>query len=130
MRKLVVAPLSIAVAALLLAGCGKSSNSGSSAATASPESSAAAGAPAPSATAVSGTVTIENQGIHLTPEAKLELSLVDVTTQPGVTVNKQDFNPPKFPQAFHIPFSASAINPNDLYVLQATMQDNGRTWNT
>ncbi|MGH8191471.1 MAG: YbaY family lipoprotein, partial [Rhodanobacteraceae bacterium] len=131
MRKLVVAPLSIAVAALLLAGCGKSSNSGSSAATTSSESSAAAsGAPAPSATAVTGTVTIQNQGIQLTPEAKLELSLVDVTTQPGVTVNKQDFNPPKFPQAFHIPFSASAINPNDLYVLQATMQDNGRTWNT
>jgi hypothetical protein len=45
-------------------------------------------------------------------------------------VNKQDFNPPKFPQAFRIPFSASAINANDLYVLQATMQDNGRTYTT
>jgi putative lipoprotein len=125
MRKLVVA--SLLVAPLLLAGCGgssESSGSPSAAATASAET------PASAATAVSGTVTVQNPPSAITPEAKLELSLVDVTRQPSVTVNKQDFSPPQFPQAFRIPFSSSAINPNDLYVLQATMQDNGRTYST
>lgn len=127
MRKLAVA--SLLVAPLLLAGCGTSNQSGgSSSATASSPSSA--GAPASAATAVTGTVTVENPPSAITPQATLELSLVDVTQQPGVTVNKQDFNPPKFPQAFRIPFSSSAINANDLYVLKATMQDNGRTYST
>lgn len=126
MRKLVVA--SLLVAPLLLAGCGGSNESGGTSATASSPSSA--GTPASAATAVTGTVTVENPPTAITPEARLELSLVDVTQQPSVTVNKQDFSPPKFPQAFHIPFSPSAINPNDLYVLQATMQDNGRTYST
>jgi putative lipoprotein len=125
MRKLVVA--SLLVAPLLLAGCGGSSESGGSSSAAA---SASAGTPAPAATAVSGTVTVQNPPSAITPEANLELSLVDVTQQPGVTINKQDFNPPKFPQTFRIPFSSSAINPNDLYVLQARMQDNGRTYST
>ncbi|HKU79041.1 MAG TPA: YbaY family lipoprotein [Rhodanobacteraceae bacterium] len=125
MRKLVVA--SLLVAPLLLAGCGGSSESAGSPSAAATTS---AGAPASAATAVSGSVTVQNPPSAITPEAKLELSLVDVTQQPSVTVNKQDFNPPKFPQAFRIPFSSSAINPNDLYVLQATMQDNGRTYST
>lgn len=127
MRKLVVA--SLLVAPLLLAGCGGSNESGGTSpnATSSPSS---AGTPASAATAVTGTVTVENPPTAITPDAKLELSLVDVTQQPSVTVNKQDFNPPKFPQAFRIPFSPSAINPNDLYVLQATMQDSGRTYST
>ena len=129
MRKLVVAPLSVAVAALLLAGCGTSEQNGTSA-SASGSSPAGAAAPAPAATAVTGTVTLGSQDIPVTPQAALELSLVDVTKQPGVTINKQDFNPPAFPQEFHIPFAASAINANDLYVIQATMQDNGRTWST
>lgn len=90
-----------------------------------------AGTPAPAATAVTGTVALEsNSGVQVTPQAKLELTLLDVTQQPGATVNKQDFEAPKFPQSFHIPFSASAINANDLYVLQATMQDGERTWTT
>jgi putative lipoprotein len=128
MRKLVVAPLSVAVAVLLLAGCGGADQSGGSSAAAS--STAASAAPAPAATAVSGTVSLLNQDIAVTQQATLELSLVDVSKQPGVTVNKQDFNPPAFPQAFRVPFSPAAINPNDIYVLQATMQDNERSWST
>src|SRR6185437_11106579 len=88
------------LATLVLAGCGASNSSGSNSSASAAASASGAGTPAPAATAVTG------------------------------TVNKQDFNPPKFPQAFHIPFSASAINANDLYVLQATMQDNGRTYTT
>lgn len=129
MRKLVVvAPL--IVGALLLTGCGTSSQSEGASSAAASSPSAAAGTPAPAATVVTGTVTLQSNSPAVTPQATLELSLVDVTQQPGVTVNKQDFSPPKFPQAFRIPFSPSAINPNDLYVLQATMQDNGRTWST
>lgn len=129
MRKLVAAPLFIT--SLLLAGCGTSNQSGgSSAATGSNTSLASGGTPATTATAVTGTVTVQNPPSAVTPQAKLELSLVDVTQQPGVTVNKQDFNPPTFPQTFRIPFSPSAINANDLYVLQATMQDSGRTYST
>ena len=79
---------------------------------------------------MTGTVTVQNQDIPVTAQATLELSLVDVTQQPSVTINKQDFSPPKFPQEFRIPFAASAINANDLYVVQAVMQDNGRTWST
>lgn len=131
MQKLAVAPLFLAT--LALAGCGASNSSGNNSSAASATTSAAgtgADTPAPAATAVTGTVKLQNAAAEVTPQATLELSLVDVTQQPGATVNKQDFNPPKFPQAFHIPFSASAINANDLYVLQATMQDNGRTYTT
>ncbi|TAN02963.1 MAG: hypothetical protein EPN36_14580 [Rhodanobacteraceae bacterium] len=129
MQKLAVAPLFLAT--LILAGCGSPNSSGGSSSTTSAAAGASqAGAPAPAATAVTGTVTVPNPPSPITSQAKLELSLVDVTAQPAVTVNKQDFAPPTFPQAFHIPFSASAINGNDLYVLQATMQDNGRTYTT
>ncbi|HET9818038.1 MAG TPA: YbaY family lipoprotein [Rhodanobacteraceae bacterium] len=129
MRKLVAA--SLFMASLLLAGCGTSNQSGGTSAVAgSTAPSASAGAPAPAATAVTGTVTVQNPPTAITPQAKLELSLVDVSQQPGITVNKQNFNPPVFPQAFRIPFSPGAINNKDLYVLQATMQDNGRTYST
>lgn len=128
MQKLAVAPLFLAT--LALAGCGASNSSGSNSSASAAASASGPGTPAPAATAVTGTVKLQNAAVEVTPQATLELSLVDVTRQPGATVNKQDFNPPKFPQAFHIPFSASAINPNDLYVLQATMQDNGRTYTT
>jgi putative lipoprotein len=129
MQKLAVAPLFLAT--LVLAGCGASNSSDNNSSAASAAASASgAGAPAPAATAVTGTVKLQDASVQVTPQATLELSLVDVTRQPGATVNKQDFNPPTFPQAFRIPFSASAINPNDLYVLQATMQDNGRTYTT
>jgi putative lipoprotein len=128
MQKLAVAPLFLAT--LVLAGCGASNSSGNSSASSAAASASGAGTPAPAATAVTGTVKLQDASVQVTPQATLELSLVDVTQQPGATVNKQDFNPPTFPQAFRIPFSASAINSNDLYVLQATMQDNGRTYTT
>jgi putative lipoprotein len=129
MQKLAVAPLFIAT--LICAGCGTSNSSGgASSAPGAASTTSQAGMPASAATAVTGTVKLENAATEVSPDAKLELSLVDVTQQPSVTVNKQDFNPPKFPQVFRIPFSASAINPNDLYVLQAEMQNNGRTYNT
>jgi putative lipoprotein len=129
MQKLVVAPLFLAT--LALAGCGASNSSGgSSAGPGAASATSQAGMPASAATAVTGTVKLENADTKISPDAKLELSLVDVSKQPSVAVNKQDFNPPKFPQAFRIPFAASAINANDLYVLQAEMQNDGRVYHT
>lgn len=131
MRKFVVAPLFIAP--LLLAACGSQSGGGESQAPgAAPTATAAApaGTPAPAATAVTGTVKLENPNTTLQPGAKLELSLVDVSEQPGVTVNQQNIDAPKFPQAFRIPFGKSQINPAHLYVLQASMDANGRSWTT
>lgn len=128
MQKLAVAPLFLA--ALVLAGCGTSNSSDNTSSASAVPPGSDVGNPAPAATAVTGTVKLQDASTTVTPQATMELSLVDVTQQPGLTVNKQDFAPPSFPQAFRIPFSASAINPNDLYVLQATMQDNGRTYTT
>lgn len=130
MQKLFAAPLSVAVAALLLAGCGSSNPSGGTEAGSTPAQSTATAAPAPAATAVTGTVLLQDQGIKVTPQATLELALVNISKPPGVTINKQDFSPPAFPQAFRLPFASSAINPNDLYVLQATMHDGERVWST
>jgi putative lipoprotein len=130
MRKLAVAPLFLAT--LVLAGCGASNSSGNDSAvpSAEPSASPSASTPAPAATVVTGTVKLQDPSTVVAPDAKLELALVDVTQQPGVTVNTQDFTPPTFPQAFRLPFAASAINAKDLYVLQATMQNNGRTYST
>jgi putative lipoprotein len=128
MQKFVVAPLFLAT--LALAACGTSNTPGNSASASATPSASDGSTPAPAATAVTGTVKLQDATTQISPEATLELALVDVTRQPGVTVNKQAFNPPAFPQAFHIPFSASAINANDLYVLQATMQNNGRSYTT
>lgn len=128
MQKLAVVPLLLASVAL--AGCGTSNPSGQAQASASASASASAPGtmPVTAATAVTGTVTVPNPPSPITPQATLELSLVDVTQQPGVVVNKQDYAPPQFPQAFRIPFSADAINAKDLYVVQAKMVDGDRTY--
>ncbi|HEU0276514.1 MAG TPA: YbaY family lipoprotein [Rhodanobacteraceae bacterium] len=130
MRKFVVVPLLLAP--LVLVGCGSSSQTAgtSASASASGENESSADAPVSAATAVTGTVALATPGTQIQPGAKLQLSLVDVTQQPGVTVNQQNVNQPQFPQAIHIPFTAGQINGNDIYVLQATMQANGRTWST
>lgn len=130
MRKFVVVPL--LVVPLVLAGCGSSSQpaSTSAGASAAGESASSAGAPVSAATAITGTVALATPETQLQPGAKLQLSLVDVSQQPGVTVNQQNVDAPQFPQAIHIPFTDGQINAKDLYVLQATMEANGRTWST
>src|SRR6185312_11635128 len=88
MQKLAVAPLFVAT--LVLAGCGASNSSGNTSSSSSAPSASEAAPPAPAATAVTGTVKLQDATAAVTPQATLELSLVDVTQQPGVTVNKQD----------------------------------------
>jgi len=116
MRKLV---LPLVIAGLLLGGCGPSTNH------AAPTQQAA---PAP--TAVTGTVTLSDPSAQVAPDAKLDLTLMDVTQQPGVPVNSQTFAPPQFPQQFNIKFNPKQIKQADIYVLEAQMQSGGRVYST
>ena len=116
MRKLV---LPLVIAGLLLGGCGSSSNQ------AAPAQQAA-----PQPTAVTGTVTLADPSVQVAPDAKLELTLMDVTQQPGVPVNSQAFAPPQFPQQFSVSFNPKQIKQSDIYVLEAQMQNSGRTYST
>jgi putative lipoprotein len=122
MRKLV---LPLAIAGLLLGACsGQSNNEGSDTA----NTSQAQQAPAPSA--VTGTVGLADPAVQVTPQAKLDLTLMDVTQQPGVPVNSQSFAPPQMPQQFKIGFDPKQIKASDIYVLQASMENDGRVYST
>ena len=129
MQKLAVAPLLLV--SLALAGCSASNSPGNASAStsAAPVESSAVAAPI-TATAVTGTVTLDTQGVVIQPDAKLTLTLVDVTQQPNLTINAQVIPAPTFPAAINVPFQASAINPSDLYNIQAVMQNGDRTWTT
>ena len=120
MRKLA---LPLVITGLLLGGCGPTSNNSGSTETGQP-----AQAPIPSA--VTGTVTLADASVQITPQAKLDLTLMDVTQQPGVPVNTQSFAPPQMPQHFEIHFDPKQIKPSDIYVLQAQMENDGRTYST
>lgn len=115
MRKLA---LPLVIAALLLGGCGSSSNN----------TTQTQKAPVPSA--VTGTVTLADPSAQVAPDAKLDLTLMDVTQQPGVPVNSQTFAPPHFPQQFDIAFNPKQIKQADIYVLEAQMQNAGRVYST
>lgn len=119
MRKLA---MSLLVAGLLLGGCSAPSNN-----------NGAAGeqqSTAPAATAVTGTINLADKSVQLTPQAKLDLSLMDVTQQPAGQVNSQSFAPAQLPLQFNLSFTPRQIKSSDIYVLQAQMEDNGRTYTT
>lgn len=118
MRKLA---LPLVIAGLLLGGCEQSNNANNNAETSQP-----AQAPIPSA--VTGTISLADTSVKISPQAKLDLTLLDVTQQPGVPVNTQSFAPPKMPQQFNISFDPKQIKPADIYVLQAKMKNDGRVY--
>ena len=120
MRKLA---LPLVIAGLLLGGCGGTSNNSGNETSGQPQQ-----APIPSA--VTGTVTLADTSVQVAPEAKLDLTLMDVTQQPGVPVNSQSFAPPQMPQQFNIGFDPKQIKASDIYVLQAKMENDGRTYST
>jgi putative lipoprotein len=121
MRKLA---LPLVIAGFLLGACsGQSNNQNNNAGTNQPAS-----APVPSA--VTGTVTLADNTVQITPQAKLDLTLMDVTQQPGVPVNSQSFAPPQMPQKFDISFDPKQIKATDIYVLQAKMENDGRVFST
>ncbi|QNK03534.1 DUF1481 domain-containing protein [Dyella telluris] len=117
MRRLVWSLMS--VAALALAGCGNSSQS--------PEGGNAAQAPA-AANQVTGQVTLP-EGSSVSATAKLDLTLIDVSQADSKPLATKTVEPANtLPVSFELPFNASDVNPQGMYVLQATLTDGDRAY--
>ena len=99
-------PLLVA-ATLLAAGCSGSS----SAPKATPEPTAVSGT-----ISLIGTASLDGQG-------QLTLELVDVSRQPNAVVTSKTETVTSLPAQFSLPFTAGDIDANDLYVLNASLQD-------
>ncbi|QWT19768.1 DUF1481 domain-containing protein [Bacillus sp. NP157] len=106
------------VTALALAGCGGGSDNNGQ--------QAAAGGDAAAANNVTGTVSLRDAGAQLSPDAKLELKLVDVTTQGSQPLATKSIAPVTLPQQFQLDFNASDINPNNMYIVEVSLQDGER----
>lgn len=122
MRRIVWSLMS--VAALALAGCNSSSDTSSQPAA---ENAPAAGdnaAAAAKANTVSGTVALQS-GVQLSPNAKLEINLVDVSTEGGATslANKTISPVPSMPQSFELTFNPADISPSNGYNVQVVLTD-------
>ncbi len=117
-----VLPVAVA-AALLLAGCGgPSSAPGSTNVT--PANADA------SASAITGTVSLDPPRT-LSGQARLDLSLVDMSVQPQVAIASKTVMPVgALPLQFSLEFNPQQINPQDLYVVRATMEDGDRHFDT
>lgn len=113
------------VATLALAGCGGSSDNGQQAGAAS--SSAAA---APVANNVTGSVTLRDASKQLSPDAKLELKLVDVSAQGSQPLASKTIAPVTMPQSFQLDFNPSDLNPNDMYIVDVSLQDGERHYSS
>jgi putative lipoprotein len=111
------------VTTLALAGCGGSSGNGQQA---NGDSNGAAAA----ATNVTGTVTLRDAGKDLSPNAKLELKLLDVSAQGAQPLATKTISPVTLPQSFQLDFNASDVNPNDIYIIEASMQDGERHYSS
>lgn len=112
------------VTALALAGCGGGSdNNGQQAA-------AGGGDNAAPAHAVTGSVTLRDAGAQLSPDAKLDLKLVDVSTEGSQPLATKTFQPVTLPQSFQLDFNASDLNPNDIYIVEASLQEGERHYSS
>lgn len=109
------------VSALALAGCGGGSDNNGQQAAAGAESG-----PAAPANAVTGTVTLRDAGATLSPDAKLDLKLVDVSAEGSQPLATKQIAPVTLPQQFQLDFNASDVNPNDMYIVEVSMQDGER----
>jgi len=108
------------VSALALAGCGGGSdNNGQQAAAGGSDAAAPANA-------VTGSVTLRDSSAQVTPAAKLDLKLVDISAADSKPLATKSIQPVTFPQAFQLDFSAADLNPNDMYVVEVSLQDGDR----
>jgi putative lipoprotein len=107
------------VSALALAGCGGGSDNNG-------QQAAAGGENAAPANNVTGSVTLRDAGAQLSPDAKLELKLLDVTAEGAQPLATKSFAPVTLPQQFQLDFNASDVNPNDMYIVEASLQDGDR----
>lgn len=122
MRRLFMSLASVAT--LALAGCGGSSDNGQQAANGgTPEASAPANN-------VTGTVTLRDAGKQLSPDAKLELKLVDVSAEGSQPLAAKTIAPVTLPQPFQLDFNASDLNPNDMYIVDVSLQDGDRHYSS
>ncbi|MDQ7998080.1 MAG: YbaY family lipoprotein [Luteibacter sp.] len=108
------------VSALALAGCGGGSdNNGQQAAAGGSDNAAPANA-------VTGTVTLRDAGAQLSPDAKLDLKLVDVSAQGSQPLATKTVQPVTLPQQFQLDFNTADLNPDDMYIVEASLQDGER----
>lgn len=108
------------VSALALAGCGGGSdNNGQQAAAGGSDNAAPANA-------VTGTVTLRDAGAQLSPDAKLDLKLVDVSAQGSQPLATKTVQPVTLPQQFQLDFNAADLNPDDMYIVEVSLQDGER----
>ncbi len=118
MRSIVLSLMS--VAALALAGCNSSSDS-------SPKAAADGAAPAAApANIVSGTVSLRDATQTVSGNAKLDLKLVDVSTQSAAPLATKTIEPLTLPAQFQLEFTPGDVNPADIYVVQAVVTDGDR----
>lgn len=124
MRKIVLSLTTVAVFAV--AGC---SNSTSQQNQGQPgPAGTTAPAEASTATSVSGTVGLV-QSRELSPQASLEIRLVDVSSQSATPLATKTVAPvTQMPVQFTLDFNRDDINPNDLYVVQAILVDGQRNF--
>lgn len=127
MRRLVWSLMS--VAALALAGCNSSDTSQSAAQGGSAAPAGSAAGPAAKANAVSGTVSLRDGAAQLSPQAKLEVKLVDVSAQDAAPLAAKAIEPvASLPQSFELEFNPADVNPNDMYIVQAVLTDGDRRY--
>jgi len=108
------------VSALALAGCGGGSdNNGQQAAAGGSENAAPANA-------VTGSITLRDASAQLSPGAKLDLKLVDITTEGSQPLATKTIQPVTLPQAYQLDFNAADLNPNDMYTVEVSLQDGER----
>lgn len=116
------------VAALALVGC----NNHDAAGTAASTSAGATPAAASTATEITGTITLSGESGQPSPQAKLDIQLVDVSS------GKAGSAPPvatktiapatQFPLQYQLKFNRSDINHDDIYVVKAQMVDGKRNY--
>ena len=135
MRKVIWSLVSLT--ALALAGCNSSTPSTQASGNAADSASAAA----PQANnKVTGQITLREPA-QLSPQAKLEVSLVDVSAVPTDANGDATASAPNaplvsktispvgpFPVSFELDFDPAKINPNNLYVVKAHMVDGDRNY--
>jgi putative lipoprotein len=114
------------VTALALAGCsGGSDNNGQQAAAGGSDNAAPA-----NANAVTGTVALRDVSAQLSPDAKLELKLVDVSAEGSQPLAAKTIQPVTLPQQFQLDFTPSDVNPNDMYIVEVSLQDGERHYSS
>jgi len=114
------------VAALALAGCNHSQDSSQPASPDKPADSSTAGQTANGNT-VTGTVNLRDSSSPLSPAAKLQINLVDISAHDSAPLASKTVDPvASLPQTFELQFNPADVKASDLYVVQALLTDGDR----